>query len=96
MTTERLEEIFTDYSNAGDVRQYSGRAMDGAQCVGVYYESLRDALVDLADIAIGLTMETPDDAEVYLEALKRLNFDDLGQGMILYFPKFKYSDASAA
>lgn len=70
--------------------------MNGAECVGVYYESLRDAFVDLADIGIELACNTSSEAEDFLDTLKRLQFDSLGMGHILYFPKFKYEAASAA
>ena len=65
----------------GAHQKYSGRGMYGKQCPGFVYDSYKDATNDMIDAAT----EVDIDAETRAK-LKDSRFDDMGRGVILYFP----------
>ena len=67
-----------DFLN-GAHQKYSGRGMYGKQCPGFVYGSYKDATNDLIDAAADIDAETR-------AKLKDSRFDDMGRGVILYFP----------
>lgn len=76
--TERLIDVL---SAAGyDYREYSGRGMFGKQCVGVDVSDLRDLMGLLAEIS-------KIDPEFTAMLIQDAQFDDMGRGMIIYWPK---------
>lgn len=68
-----------DHRIRGD---YSGRAMFGARCFGVDFDHLRDAFAFA--VALGAVCGAAD--VDYGPLLDRVATDDMGRGMILYFP----------
>lgn len=86
MTTERLVEII---ENAGyETREYSGRGMSGAQCLGV--------TVQKNEILFNAVMASVDKAEERESLLEffcdgNVEFDSLGQGTIVYFPRVRFN-----
>jgi hypothetical protein len=74
-----------------DVMSYSGRGMFGKECVGVQVDNLGEFF---AEVIYGLE---PDDErmdkETLAEAFRNMKTDELGRGMVVYFPKVKWEDS---
>ena len=65
----------------GAHQKYSGRGMYGKQCPGFVYGSTGEAINDLIDAATDADIDDGTKAK-----LKDSRFDDMGRGVILYFP----------
>ena len=83
MTTKQeqidtIQDLLCEFHNA-ELCSYSGRAMYGSQCLGIRMESMEDAFRFALMI---------DDAEL-ADTLSNPRFDDMGRGIILYFPNVK-------
>ena len=88
------------------VRSYSGRGMNGKQCVGIDTEHTdTTALVlDLVKEALGgvntscgdRAYESIGEVQDLCELLKGARSDSMGHGYIVYFPKIKWEEADNA
>jgi hypothetical protein len=70
-------------------REYSGRGMSGAQCVGVVFQNnneLCDFMVSVAQGHLG---------EIANAVAAGVRFDDMGKDMIAYWPRCKINKAAA-
>jgi len=78
LTTTQVEDIRRLVSDIDDaeLRSYSGRNMYGKQCLGIDMESMTDAF------RFALSVDTSD----LIWALSRPVFDNMGRGIIVYFP----------
>jgi hypothetical protein len=76
-------EIFVDAMSKFEieVREYSGRAMYGDHCIGVDVDSMGEVGV----IAVAL-MDAGVDAESVALFMKRMKWDSMGMGYIVYWP----------
>jgi hypothetical protein len=78
LTTTQVEDIQSLVSDIDDaeLRSYSGRNMYGKECLGIDMESMTDAF------RFALSVQDSDLAFI----LSRPVFDDMGRGIIVYFP----------
>ncbi len=78
LTTTQVEEIQTLLNDidGAEMRSYSGRNMYGKQCLGIDMESMYDAF------CFALTVQDED----LCMALSNPVFDNMGRGIIVYFP----------
>ena len=78
LTTTQIEDIQSLVSDIDDaeLRSYSGRNMYGKECLGIDMESMTDAF------RFALSVQDSDLAFI----LSRPVFDDMGRGIIVYFP----------
>lgn len=96
ITAENLVSILVELGE--DVRDYSGRGMYGERCVGINVSSANAVQFGFqlaCDIGIRLLDELGSmDAQDVLDELSGLEIqtDSLGKGIIVYFPKLKWSD----
>lgn len=72
---EDIQSLVSNLDNA-EVRSYSGRSMYGKQCLGIDMESMSDAF------RFALMVEDED----LTVALSNPCFDNMGMGIIVYFP----------
>jgi hypothetical protein len=86
---DELDEIEqTAADNGCDVRtDYSGRMMYGSRCLALTAPATRDVIKALVQLAA--TAETPDLAAELAEAWTQ---DQMGLGVVVYFPGFKPDD----
>jgi hypothetical protein len=87
MTPSRLIEIIvaTNY----DPRRYSGRRMNGKECIGV---TVKDGAMGWLASAI----EECDDTTEAAWLIGRVNIDDMGRGEILYWPQMVWPQENEA
>jgi|GEM_PF-2775330 len=72
-----------------EIRGYSGRAMYGAECLGVEFDGrLGHVLSELVRYAAGLER---DDAQELADALRDMRTDSMGRGTIAYFPDVHFT-----
>jgi len=78
LTTTQVEDIRRLVSDIDDaeLRSYSGRNMYGKQCLGIDMESMTDAFRFALSV---------DDSDL-IWALSHPVFDNMGRGIIVYFP----------
>lgn len=77
LTTEQTELLEQHLDDLGaEMRSYSGRGMYGKECLGI-------DLDDMADAFRLALLVSDDDLAVALMSPK---FDDMGKGIIVYFP----------
>jgi hypothetical protein len=72
-----LEDAVGYFDNA-EIISYSGRGMYGRQCLGITFDSMKDAF----DFALCVGEEN----DLSL-ALSRPTFDDMGLGIVVYWPR---------
>lgn len=81
-----LEEL--DYTT----RSYSGRGMYGKECLGVELGALKDVGELVADL-IEAAADDPNCADDVARGVRRMSWDNLGLGIIVYFPSVPFVDA---
>lgn len=85
---EEVQQIIDALRNYGfNVRSYSGRAMYGANCVGLDVESFGAVM----NIAVGLIEGGIDPTEV-CELGENMRTDNMGLGYIVYWPALELSE----
>ena len=95
LSANRLTELFEECGH--EVRRYSGRFMYGDLCPGVAFDSIGEAFAAVADIAIFAAANVgEDEADDVRNAMLPAKTDDLGRGMILYFPNLVYEKEAPA
>lgn len=70
---------------------YSGRRMNGKQCLAVSLDGdVKFLCADLLDYVI----DNPDlfDFVEFSDAIRSMETDSLGKGLVAYFPAFEYGD----
>lgn len=72
------------------VRSYSGRGMFGKECVGISADNVGDTLADLLQAA--KDAEDDESVDVVIDALRDMRTDNLGRGVVVYFPSFEWKD----
>lgn len=80
ITNENLERLAQMLDlDSGDVRRdYSGRGMYGASCVGL--------VVDVPDVVIGVALREIFDEDEAWELARAACSDSMGRSTIVYFP----------
>ena len=66
---------------------YSGRGMYGKVCPGFQCASVREAFAGVA--AMIADEEDPDTRDELASIVSRCQVDEMGRGIIVYFPQFK-------
>ena len=83
-----------------DVRSYSGRGMNGKQCVGIYVEQGKSSFRVATEICLAALDVIGDDgcndertAFTFIQQLskQKVSEDSLGLGNIVYFPNVKWN-----
>ena len=69
------------------VQSYSGRAMYGAQCIGIEHKN--PILVTAIIVA---QAEDDEEAEALVSVFRHARTDQMGLDMIIYFPGLKWPD----
>lgn len=83
----KIQEIL---ENSGfDVRSYSGRAMYGKSCLGVEVDNLGEFISILLE-----SVQGEEDTRDLQEAFLNLKQDQMGHGIVLYFPDVEFTDAA--
>lgn len=80
-----LEEL--DYTT----RSYSGRGMYGKECLGVELGALKDVGELVADL-IEAAADDPNCTSSIASAARQMSWDNLGLGIIVYFPSVPFVD----
>lgn len=79
-----------------DTRSYSGRSMYGKECLGIDLDSGLGSFI--GDVIRGLsevdsdTLLDHESAHDVAEAFDDMQTDDMGRGMIVYFPGTPFTD----
>jgi hypothetical protein len=88
MTKTLLQEAL---ESAGyDCQSYSGRGMYGSTCLGVTLDASGKLGVMISDLLDNLTEEQLDDLHQISNGFRRMAWDSMGLGMIVYFPEVEY------
>ena len=66
-----------------DFYSYSGRAMYGARCVAIDGDNVLDAVAKIVEAWKDATYELA-------QLLRRARYDNMGMGMVLYFPEIEW------
>ena len=80
-----LQEIFEKAEI--ETRSYSGRGMYGAQCLAVAVDDL-GAL--FSAVVESIRSKGPEAHDVVSKAFQGMNTDQLGRGLIVYFPSIPW------
>lgn len=96
MTREERAKLVCDLLEAigEEPRKYSGRAMYGAQCVGVVPERARseaDLVINVLEEVLDRADDDVDPAET-LRALRRSRSDSMGLGFVVYWPDLPWPE----
>lgn len=95
LSAERLTELFEECGY--EVRRYSGRFMYGKECPGIDFASIGEMFAAVAEVtAFAATNEEVDETDDVINAVRQAKTDDMGRGMILYFPYTVYEGDAAA
>lgn len=87
-TAQQIEDAI-EY-NAGETSsRYSGRGMYGEKCPSAKLESMSQALELIATV-------TAEDADMGIWMAKAAKFDQLGMGIVVYWPSVRYPKEEAA
>lgn len=87
-----LEKMSTRWAEQGmrmDVRSYSGRGMFGEECLAAVIDDLPRFMQDLVEMAMALDQKSKDSV---VDALGKYRQDQMGHGLVVYFPGILYSD----
>lgn len=95
-----FKELIELIESAGySARSYSGRGMNGKQCLGIDTEhtDTMGVALDLIKEALGRVnttraYESIDEIQDLCELLKSARSDSMGRGYIIYFPAIKWED----
>jgi len=80
-------------------REYSGRGMFGAKCIGVECSNPAAMQCTIFQSCLKMIMRgelTLDDANDFVQALKDVSYDQLGREMILYWPSIEWIEGIIA
>jgi len=95
MTAKQLKSLLIEYCEDGIVRRYSGRGMFGAECVGIVGNTEAGVLDDLDGVRLALRAQLRgDDLDAFNAAVERRQTDDMGRGIIVYFPSLKFNEGN--
>lgn len=83
LITERSHEDGPDH-----VRSYSGRAMYGKECLGIECGSVSAFMVEILENA-----DNMDEVREIADALRNMRSDNMGLGMIVYFPGIPFVES---
>lgn len=82
-TVNQLIEIIE--GSGCSYENYSGRSMNGRECIGISTDSVNDVIADLIDATCGdLAL-----VETLANAIRGMRTDSMGRGTIMYFPKYQ-------
>lgn len=94
LSAERLTELFEEAGH--EVRCYSGRFMFGKECPGVVFDSIGEVFAAVAEVtAAAATNEEADETDDVINAMRQVQTDSMGRGIIIYFPHIVYHTAAA-
>jgi hypothetical protein len=83
----QLQELIEDCGF--ETRWYSGRGMYGRECLGVEVERVTD-LADLVVQVMEMARDQGDVSDDVGEHLTRVSFDQMGLGVIFYWPEVPF------
>ncbi len=84
MTSKQLKDIIemTSY----ETRSYSGRGMDGKECLAFTADAGTSSFAVAADLMAAALYAGEDFIESVLAAMRGIRTDSLGRGTVFYFP----------